>query len=100
MNERDGASASLTSGGLRSLIAAPKKLVSCIQDAFTLEDGSRISLEQAVLFAVHVISHFVQRGTCAVALPVCVGVGVGVFVGGSGSGCVWVCGCGCTHHGF
>ena len=84
MNERDGASASLTSGGLRALIAAPKELVSYIQGAFTLKDGSCISQAQAGLFAMQFITHFVQRGTCAVALPAaprCMRV------------CVWPCVC-------
>ena len=87
MNERDGASASLTSGGLRALIAAPKELVSYIQGAFTLKDGSCISQAQAGLFAMQFITHFVQRGTCAVALPAaprCMRV------------CVWPCVCVCV----
>ena len=99
MNERDGASASLTSGGLRALIAAPKELVSYIQGAFTLKDGSCISQAQAGLFAMQFITHFVQRGTCAVALPAaprCMRVCVWPCVCVAVCVCVWPCVCVCV----
>ena len=69
MKERDGATVSLTSAGLSDLIASRSALSAFIQEAFTLQDGTRISLGSAMGMAANVRGILLQRGTCAVALP-------------------------------
>ena len=69
VKERDGAPVSLTSAGLSDLIASRSALSAFIQEAFTLQDGTRISLGSAMGMAANVRGILLQRGTCAVDLP-------------------------------
>ena len=65
VKERDGATVSLTSAGLSDLIATHSALSAFIQEAFTLQDGTRISLGSAMGMAANVRGILLQRGTCA-----------------------------------
>ena len=73
VKECDNATVALTSAGLSGLIASFPALSSFIRDAFTLQDGTRISRANAMCMAANVRGLFLQRGTCAVALPAVAG---------------------------
>ena len=64
VKERDGATVSLTSAGLSDLIASRSALSAFIQEAFTLQDGTRISLGSAMGMAANVRGILLHRGTC------------------------------------
>ena len=91
VDERGNASVALTSAGLSYFIKTPDKLASFIQEAFTLNDGSRISLAQAMGFAGSVCAHFLRlpSGTCAVALPGVPSCTTPMLL--AFPHCVWVC---------
>ena len=69
VKERDGAPVSLTSAGLSDLIATHSTLSAFIQEVFTLQDDTRISLGSAMGMASNVRGILLPPGTCAVALP-------------------------------
>ena len=97
VDERGNASVALTSAGLSYFIKTPDKLASFIQEAFTLKDGSRISLAQALAFAGSVCAHLLPSGTCAVALPAVPRCTTPMLlcILGISTLCVWVCDAAC-----